>query len=108
MNERDSSLIQKGLSQKCSDVRMETCAVDSVLDELTDPSPVSRPVSFLCQQTLLRTSLLALLLLPLSLSCNSTQPLSQLRDDYMAVVQTDLSNAVSVTLFLLLLFLFIL
>lgn len=41
---------------------------------------------------LLCISLLALLLLPLSLSCDSKRPPEEVRDDYMAIVQTDLDK----------------
>lgn len=48
-------------------------------------------------QPLLCISLLALLLLPLSLSCSSKRPLTEVRENYRAIVQTDLENAVSKT-----------
>ncbi|XP_056290682.1 uncharacterized protein LOC130206652 [Pseudoliparis swirei] len=42
---------------------------------------------------LLCISLLALLLLPLSLSCYSKRPHQEVRDDYRVIVQIDISNA---------------
>ncbi|KAG7525791.1 hypothetical protein JOB18_031851 [Solea senegalensis] len=41
---------------------------------------------------LLCISLLALLLLPPTLSCGSKRPHEEIRNDYMAIVQTDLNN----------------
>uniref|UniRef100_A0A8C2XDH4 Interleukin-7 n=1 Tax=Cyclopterus lumpus TaxID=8103 RepID=A0A8C2XDH4_CYCLU len=42
---------------------------------------------------LLCISLLALLLLPLSRSCDSKRPHQEVRDDYSIIIQTDITNA---------------
>lgn len=75
------------------------CTCKYVLDKLTDLSvslsPCMPHTVTLHSQPLLCISLLALLLLPLSLSCDRKKPPIEVRNDYMAIVQTDLDTAVS-------------
>lgn len=79
-----------------------TTTCKHVLDELTDVYVFLSPRISLTinSQPLLCISLLALLLLPLSLSCYSKRPHQEVRDDYRVIVQIDISNAVRNQFFL--------